>query len=753
MSRWDNAHAHACAHGRAGEQALTGAGAGAGAGVSAAGEDACLHACGSVRSASRVGLSDSRVGWRPPVRHISMHPEMARRLQSAMHTCDADEHTGEHAGACASVSAPCQLPPGLAVPATALPSTVLLPSDDGTAPTASPGSLGSAPGTPRTVQGPRQRSLGGDALGSRRQYDRARDGTACGSSSSGDSDSEVGVRRSRAQRERARGWRVLGRWTTLGLMMCHRARQLQCVVECTSVVRHLVLMRGVPTSCPVLRACRAVRLIQVAWRLVPYHRDAASVRSAMLMQRVARRLRLCWVRRVALCVADPMLLSLRMRLASTMAPMLMAAAAARTARVAARVARVEAALACRPRTMERWRVGIHSSRLIYHDTVTQASQWTHPLTNSSAWPLVAVADAVAARRMWPPVGSPWEVAVATAGGICYRHADTDEVRWAPPPGSQAASAGPVYPCPAGLPDASCFPPQCAHSQRPGLPPAHASVTMLASPTAEGEREPRWLGQWDAVACTHVFVHRLTHAVRRGVWVSMPSPEGRIYYLNLRTAWSRWDPPPLWEAGWVHRAAQVPAAVVARGRVPMVRVPMAVPHGREVCGGAPVGVDVAAALQPCVAQVMAVVLGPEPQAGSHGAVLDRVYHPVPNHSEVIAGRHQSNPCFAQHLSGLRACLDALAAAVSLRFAVPSRAVASALWQLCPAWASVDSGYLSRCLAGPHGSHVEQQAQQLVLDQVKVAADGLRDGLSSADALTQALLPVLIAAGSGFHACLA
>lgn len=277
--------------------------------------------------------------------------------------------------------------------------------------------------------------------------------------------------------------------------------------------------------------------------------------------------------------------------------------------------------------------------------------------------------------------------------------------------------------------------------------------MLASPTAEGEREPRWLGQWDAVACTHVFVHRLTHAVRRGVWVSMPSPEGRIYYLNLRTAWSRWDPPPLWEAGWVHRAAQVPAAVVARGRVPMVRVPMAVPHGREVCGGAPVGVDVAAALQPCVAQVMAVVLGPEPQAGSHGAVLDRVYHPVPNHSEVIAGRHQSNPCFAQHLSGLRACLDAMAAAVSLRFAVPSRAVASALWQLCPAWASVDSGYLSRCLAGPHGSHVEQQAQQLVLDQVKVAADGLRDGLSSADALTQALLPVLIAAGSGFHACLA
>ena len=81
----------------------------------------------------------------------------------------------------------------------------------------------------------------------------------------------------------------------------------------TSERMELRLMRGVPTSCPVLRACRAVRLIQVVWRLVPYHRDAASVRSAMLLQRVARRLRLCWVRCVAPRVADPMLLSLRMR--------------------------------------------------------------------------------------------------------------------------------------------------------------------------------------------------------------------------------------------------------------------------------------------------------------------------------------------------------------------------------------------------------------------------------------------------------
>ena len=40
-------------------------------------------------------------------------------------------------------------------------------------------------------------------------------------------------------------------------------------------------------------------------------------------------------------------------------------------------------------------------------------------------------------------------------------------------------------------------------------------SLTTGPIAEGEREPRWLGQWDAVACEHVFVHRLTHAVRRG----------------------------------------------------------------------------------------------------------------------------------------------------------------------------------------------------------------------------------------------
>ena len=311
------------------------------------------------------------------------------------------------------------------------------------------------------------------------------------------------------------------------------------------------------------------------------------------------------------------LLSSHMRSVTAMAPAIAAAGAAWAERAAARAARVAMVVASSPRTVARWRVGVHSGRLVYYDTVSQASQWAHPLTGSSVWPLVAVADVVAARRMWPPVGSPWELAVAAAGGVCYRHTITDAVQWAPPPGSQVDPAGPTYPPPVGsvVPDASCGRFWCGPQWRGAMPPEHERVSMLASPVAEGEREPRWLGQWDAVAGEHVFVHRITRAVRRGPWVSMPSAEGRIYYLNLRTGWSRWDPPPLWETGWVGRASQTWGAADWRARIPS-----AVPRGREVCGGAPVGVDVEAALGSCVEQMM---LAPTPdgqQAAGHSERL-------------------------------------------------------------------------------------------------------------------------------------
>ena len=369
------------------------------------------------------------------------------------------------------------------------------------------------------------------------------------------------------QQARARTWRVLGRWTVLGRAVFRHVWRRQCVDECTRLGRRITLARGVPVGCPALRACRAVRLLQSTWRLVPYRRDAACARSAVLVQRVMRRRRLHWVSRVAhvalreaaataaaaaaaavtaavaaaaaaaaavaaarpadVCVcaacgtvcgdeasfvhhclgeehvrragsrgfagcrpnavglipalsdgffarvaagaaaasaatpppetqppellpvqsgapSDPALLSARMRWASAMAPALASAVRARLASVEARASRVEAAWACSPRTMERWRVGQCSGRVLYYDTVSEASQWAHPMSGSAAPPLVAVADEVVARCMWPPIGSAWEVAVAVSGGVCYRHTDTDAVQWAPPPGSLVEPEGRVY---------------------------------------------------------------------------------------------------------------------------------------------------------------------------------------------------------------------------------------------------------------------------------------------------------------------
>ena len=83
----------------------------------------------------------------------------------------------------------------------------------------------------------------------------------------------------------------------------------------------------------------------------------------------------------------------------------------------------------------------------------------------------------------------------------------------------------------------------------------------------------------------------------------------------------------------------------------MHVPVAVPRGCEVCGGAPVGVDVAAALRPCVEQVLTVVLesDSELEAGGHGVVLAALKTPSVG----------TDPAFAQRLSDLRACLAALA----------------------------------------------------------------------------------------------
>ena len=123
---------------------------------------------------------------------------------------------------------------------------------------------------------------------------------------------------------------------------------------------------------------------------------------------------------------------------------------------------------------------------------------------------------------------------------------------------------------------------------------------------------------------------------------------------------------------------------------------------------------------------AVVLGPrgERATGGRGAALTR-----------LAVAHD-DPAFEQHLSDVRVCLEAMAAAVSLRFAVPCSAVVSALWRLGPAWAGrVDPAYLAQCLAGSGGGQ-----QSATLSLVQEAACEISSGLQSAGSLVVVLLPI-------------
>lgn len=323
-----------------------------------------------------------------------------------------------------------------------------------------------------------------------------------------------------------------------------------------------------------------------------------------MLQRAARCSRLRWIRRVAQPAGVSLAaVSSAMRRVATIASRLATAAAAMAQHTAQRRHQVDVVRLTVPRAMAHWRI-------VYHDTRSGVSQWEHPLTGSVAMPTIVVTDVAAARSMWPPLGSAWELAVVPAGGICYYQTDTGDVQWAPPPGSQCA---PVvsYPPPAPVPDSSFVDHtgllrRNRHS-RWAEPPEHPRVSMLASPCVEGERVPRWLGHWDAVERRSVLVNSQTGAVRRGPWVSMPSTDGRVYYLNQLTTATRWD------AMWEMRAPCRPEVSVRRvGRrlfrsitEPSVECVM---RSHEVCGGAAVGVDVTGALHQCVSQVMAAAFG-------------------------------------------------------------------------------------------------------------------------------------------------
>lgn len=205
-----------------------------------------------------------------------------------------------------------------------------------------------------------------------------------------------------------------------------------------------------------------------------------------------------------------------------------------------------------------------------------------------------------------------------------------------------------------------------------------------------------------VAARHVFRHRLTEATRVGPWVSMPTPAGRIYYLNLRTSESRLDPPPLWEAGCGcggYRCLMVSRRIgswtagklVTHPKPP--RFPGAIPRGREVCGGARIGVDVGAMLRPCVEQVLAGVFGPEDESGAVEQTETDICVVLP-WKEVLG----SNPGFGVWLDRLRLCVETLSEALADRFGLSVGDVTAMGWQqACPLLALINGHVLSDTLS--------------------------------------------------------
>ena len=358
----------------------------------------------------------------------------------------------------------------------------------------------------------------------------------------------------------------------------------------------------------------------------------------------------------------------------------------------------------------RWRVSCRDGLLLYMDTCSGTLQHEHPVTGAVSVPSAMVTDPVAARCMWPPVGSCWELAVCAIGGVCYMHANDGRVVWTPPLGSSCRMVGV---------DAELQAQSRVASRRDGrMPPVHGRVSMLSSPSVGSEREPRWAGQYDAVADEHLFVNRFTGAARRGPWVSMQRLDGCIYYLNLRVGTSRWDPPPLWDLQWVRRApCEAPGEQTWRGRGPTAPLPP-VPRGREVCGGAAMGVDLLARLRPCVRQ-----LHEDAGVGLASALL------------ITA----AEPDVRRQLEELCACGRVVLAVARSRFALGGAEPALSLASLCPVLAGLDA-------AVPSGAVYEYGCLQP--GAVYEAVRCLQVCLGSVDELARALLPAILAVG-GFH----
>ena len=63
----------------------------------------------------------------------------------------------------------------------------------------------------------------------------------------------------------------------------------------------------------------------------------------------------------------------------------------------------------------------------------------------------------------------------------------------------------------------------------------------------------WLPLFDDSNDRVLLYHTHSGAVRNAPWISLRTPAGRVYFVNLVTSQVRWLPPHLWMQSWVSRS--------------------------------------------------------------------------------------------------------------------------------------------------------------------------------------------------------
>ena len=167
----------------------------------------------------------------------------------------------------------------------------------------------------------------------------------------------------------------------------------------------------------------------------------------------------------------------------------------------------------------------------------------------------------------------------------------------------------------------------------------------------------------------------------GVWAYL------LHQLVAGTV--RWDPPPRWEVDWVRRASAEELPERSLERPP--RLLASVPRGREVCGGASVGVDVVARLAPCVDELL-VALGCAEMAHTVARVLEAETTRLREASELLLSMRQPpvvrEATAREQLAVLRTLGETLACTARQRFTMGGIAPHLVLLDVCPLLDGID-----------------------------------------------------------------